>query len=414
MEKPPTQSDWLAIRPNSISLELSTSPATGRIVALGDRVTAGERVGWTNDASCIVSADGAVTDRDRAVGVLSIDVDPAYALPPEPPHHDHHDRTAIAAKLEGLRHADRGVWLERLRAAGIAANRVGCPDLSEQFRQALTRPIDTVVCCGLDTESSLPFASLLATRFATELVVGVALMAKILGAPTAITAIDAASPVRATAAARHWSARTGVKLNRLVNRYPQADPTLLLYTLLRRRLLPGQMPTTTGVLLLDAPAAIAIGQAFVTDAPVTNAFTVVRDVGSRQARRARVPIGTDLTTVLRSTGMPFSGITLRAGQLLHDVRVDPRTTRIGKGELTYHVAPPEPTIIPDPCVRCGWCVEICPTRVHPAGLLDAAQRDDREMAERHGLHACIECGLCTYVCPSKLPLLGTIRQLRSV
>jgi electron transport complex protein RnfC len=51
-------------------------------------------------------------------------------------------------------------------------------------------------------------------------------------------------------------------------------------------------------------------------------------------------------------------------------------------------------------------------RIHPAGLLEAAQDNDPDLAESYGLHACIECGICSYVCPSRLPLLPAIRELR--
>jgi electron transport complex protein RnfC len=66
-----------------------------------------------------------------------------------------------------------------------------------------------------------------------------------------------------------------------------------------------------------------------------------------------------------------------------------------------------------PCIRCGWCVWSCPESVHPAGLLEAAQQDDLEMAERFGMHACTECGECERVCPSRLPLGVSIHKLKS-
>jgi electron transport complex protein RnfC len=44
--------------------------------------------------------------------------------------------------------------------------------------------------------------------------------------------------------------------------------------------------------------------------------------------------------------------------------------------------------------------------------LEAAQRDDLDLAERYGLDACIECGICAYMCPSRLPLLQGIRVLK--
>jgi len=50
--------------------------------------------------------------------------------------------------------------------------------------------------------------------------------------------------------------------------------------------------------------------------------------------------------------------------------------------------------------------------VQPANVLDAAQRDDLDVAQRAGVEACIECGICSYVCPSKLPLLQGLRSMR--
>ena len=107
-----------------------------------------------------------------------------------------------------------------------------------------------------------------------------------------------------------------------------------------------------------------------------------------------------------------SDLTLRAGAALRDVRISCDAVVDGGGELSIDAGPPAPIINPDPCIRCGWCVEACPVRIHPAGLLEAAQDNDPDMAESYGLHACIECGICSYVCPSRLPLLPAIRVLR--
>ena len=124
-----------------------------------------------------------------------------------------------------------------------------------------------------------------------------------------------------------------------------------------------------------------------------------------------VPIGLTLGEILEKLNVPKSTSVLRAGDLLCDVRIPPDFV-IGGGELVIHIAGQQAAINPDPCIRCGWCVQACPTKVQHAAVLEAAQLEDINLAERAGVEACIECGICSYVCPSYLPLLHSIRKIR--
>jgi electron transport complex protein RnfC len=403
---------WTPVRPGCVSIPLGPLGTPVRNVRAGDAVRAGERVSVDGATGGLASVDGMVRPVTLP-GHITIETAADFSAPADPQHHGHHDRQVIADQLANVRHAQRGPWFDKVRSAGIVADRHGCPNLNEQLRQALTRPIDTVLCCAIDGESSLPFNSTLLTRFAAELIAGVSVLGRLTGAGSTTVAVDAGLSPRVLAPARHWAQASQVKLTRIANRYPQADPTLLAYSLLKRRLRPGGLPTEVGVVLVDAPAAIAIGSLLITGAPMTTVHVAIRDVMSRQVKRAVAPVGTTVATILAAVGLPAAGITLRGGELLRDHPIGPADP-VGHGELTLHTGPPEPPLNPDPCVRSGWCVEICPTRVHPAGLLDAAQRGDHDLANDYNLAACIECGLCTYVCPSKLPLLGAIRQLRAM
>jgi electron transport complex protein RnfC len=239
----------------------------------------------------------------------------------------------------------------------------------------------------------------------------VALLAKLAGAERAWVVADALSPESFREGLRTHAEAAGARLVPLPNEYPQPDPTLLLHALLQRRLPPDHLPTDAGVLLVDAAAAVAVGRFALTREPMLTVPLAVYDAATDRTSFHVVPVGTALRDVLEHAGVRSDCVTFRGGPPPRDLRLNERAV-VGGAELTVYVTAAEEDVNPDPCIRSGWCVEACPVRIHPAGLLEAAQSDDPDLAETYGLAACIECGICNYVCPSRLPLLEGIRTLR--
>jgi len=144
----------------------------------------------------------------------------------------------------------------------------------------------------------------------------------------------------------------------------------------------------------------------------------LRDHDRGESYFMHAPVGFSCQQLLDHLGLsspgdeqPENAPIIRVGDVLRDQRILP-DTKLGTGELLVHLSTQPKPLNPDPCIRCAWCFESCPTRIQPATLLEAAQREDLELAERAGLRSCIECGICQYVCPSRLPLLKGIRELR--
>jgi electron transport complex protein RnfC len=317
-------------------------------------------------------------------------------------------------------------WLERIRAAGVWADRHASPDLIGQLNQAVARPIDTLICTILDSDASLRLNAAIAAGYADLVVGGVTLLSRITGARRALLAVESfgrASPsagrASPSAAGTDWLTLLGqsvlsrkLQVVDLANDYPQSDPTLMVYSLTHRRLRPGNLPTARGVMVLDAAAAMAVGNAADRRQPMLTVPVAVHHHAQRQSHFLQVPVGTTVEHVLKELSIPPDPTIVRGGDLLRDLRLRPDAVIAG-GELTIHVTAPEIPVIPEPCIRCAWCVEACPTQVNPASVLDAAQRRDVKFAERAGIGACIECGVCAHVCPSQLPLLEAIREIRN-
>jgi electron transport complex protein RnfC len=238
----------------------------------------------------------------------------------------------------------------------------------------------------------------------------VALVAR---AGRAVVALDARVPATWTSSLRR-AGKGSLRFETMVNDYPQADPTLMLYTLLNRRLRPGRLPAELGAIQLDAAAAVAIGRCALQGAPLLSAPLAVRDHALRQSFFVFAPLGMRVADVLEQTRVGAACTVTRGGDVLRDVRLPDDAVIGAAAELVLHASPPEPAVMPDPCIRCGWCGEACPTRLRPAGVLEAAQLDDVALAERYGVDACIECGICSFVCPSRLPILEGVRHVRAL
>jgi Na+-translocating ferredoxin:NAD+ oxidoreductase RnfC subunit len=319
---------------------------------------------------------------------------------------------AIRQMLHRLGKIGLAAGIERLLQCGVWADRWTCPDLLGQLRACAAKKVDIVLCNLLDESTDLLLHGELAGPFAMELAAGTLALAAIAGAQRAWAVMAAFGDPAVWEALRYAADGTSLKVVPLRDHYPQAHPSLLIHELTGRHVRPGRLPCEAGVLTLDAPAAIAVGRCFLNHEPMLAVPVGLHDKRNKTTHWLSVPIGMPWSQVLSQLSIADASIELRAGSPLRELRISADCIVSG-GELSLTAIAVPRLINPDPCIRCAWCVEGCPVRIQPAGLLEAAQQDDPFLADQYGLDACIECGICTYVCPSHLPILAGIRALRA-
>jgi electron transport complex protein RnfC len=312
--------------------------------------------------------------------------------------------------LRDVHRGDLETWTARLESLRVAADRATSPNFLGQLRGASGRGIDTIICSCLDEDPLLRPNAVLTARYPHALAMGVELLGKLFDVRRMWLVFDAAAPARWIVRARHAAKRCGARSITIYNDYPQSDPTMMLHRLMSRRLPPGRPPTEAGVVMLDAATAVAVGQAL-HGRMIERWPVAIRDHIADVSHYLAIDHGRGIGHVLETAGIHPAATLLWAGRPLRNVRVDGHATLCGH-ELAFHAAPQPFAINSRACIRCGWCMEACPVRIHPAGILEAAQRNDIHLAKKSGVDACIECGLCTYVCPSQLPLLEGVRSIR--
>jgi electron transport complex protein RnfC len=304
--------------------------------------------------------------------------------------------------------------IEIIRQAGISGNEADNIPAHIRLSPPQDRKIDTVIINGSQCEPYLMTDNHLMQENLNEVLAGANAINKILSPTFTYITID---PSRRDIVDRvlNITASSGLDNFRVVLLKPSYPSTVegnLVNVVLGREIPTGATAADVGVAVFSARTVRAINNAVFFGKPfIEKVISIAGDVN--KTSNLLVRFGTPLKHAIDYCGGikgaadkiiingPLSGIsvydesfplTKDANSILLD-----RSTATKEGD----------------CIRCGKCLEICPTHLSPM-LLAAYTRADRydECRQAH-IGSCIECGACAYICPSGIPLLQYIKIAKS-
>jgi electron transport complex protein RnfC len=266
----------------------------------------------------------------------------------------------------------------------------------------IVRPVDHLVVrfCDVDPHlATLASATLEIGGDTRELELGIGALLKITGAGAVHFVLDRgqeAAAIEKLASDADW------QLHRVASaRYPlAADPFLA-------RLVSGREPPVafrqvheSGTLVLAVTTVLEVARAVAADRPVTHRLVTV--LAPSGCRVVRAPVGIALTEVVEAAGAAGDIGKVVLGGPLDGVAHHTLDRPLTKPMIGL-------TLIPsagmahwtnEPCISCGLCAMVCPTRLLPGLLSRYCEFGQFDKAEAAHLFACIECGCCAYVCPA--------------
>jgi electron transport complex protein RnfC len=286
--------------------------------------------------------------------------------------------------------------------AGFLNNLPGAPAF-ERFTDN-TKPIDTIVISGCEEDLLVATSRhTIETRMAS-IKKGIAILKTV----TALDNILIAVPTDLIQGYGH----IGCEVVAVGTDYPSGMAPFIANKILGRVIPAGQKPEDIGIAFIRAEAVAALGQAFETgQIPVFKTITLITKDGVRKMMSAR--LGTPCKDLLKQAhiilndrdrlilGGPMTG----SAVFSEEYPVCPDTDAIMIQDR-YDV----PYISDYPCINCGECIRICPTRV-PVNMLVRFLEVGQyaEAADLYDLYACIDCGLCSFVCVAKIPIFQYIK-----
>ena len=210
---------------------------------------------------------------------------------------------------------------------------------------------------------------------------------------------------------------TRISVRALQTKYPQGGERSLIYATTGRKINSSMLPADVGCIVNNVDTIVAVYRAVAEGKPLMERIVTVTGDVVKDPGNYKVPTGMSYTEVLEAAGGfavqpekvicggPMMGIAIFST----DIPVTKTSTA-----LLAFTKDAVSAMEPGPCINCGRCLEVCPGRVMPSKLADAAERFDEEaFLELHGMECC-ECGCCSYICPAKRPLTQEIKSMRKI
>ena len=201
----------------------------------------------------------------------------------------------------------------------------------------------------------------------------------------------------------------------LKTKYPQGGERSLIYAVTGRKINSTMLPADAGCIVNNVDTAISIYYAVAKSTPLIRRIITVTGDAIANPQNYEVRTGTNYQELLEASGgfktepeKVISGGPMM-GQALFNLDIPVTKTSSALTCLsTDEVAMNAPTA----CIRCGRCVTVCPSRVIPQMMMDAAKSSDMERFLKLDGMECCECGCCTFICPAKIPLTQAFKEMR--
>lgn len=399
-----------------IPLRQSPGPALLPAVQPGDKVKIGQRVGHPAGDSGVpvhCGVSGTVTAVEEGSGpfgpgpVVFIENDHQRAEAPLLP---------AAEGRQGLRMLMREAGLIGMGGAGFPTYRKYDTD----------RGIRTLLINGGECEPYLTCDDRLMVFEARKVVTGALAMARAVaapggGAPQLLFCVEkdkAQAVTRLQEALRGDPKASRARVIVLPHRYPQGGERQLIQAVLGWELGAGVLPAQAGVLVSNVATAAAMADAL-QGHPLTHRIVTVSGKVGRPGNY-RVPVGTLLADLLAHAGgaLPESERDVlvsggpMTGRLIQRGPSGPAREEVVLKTTGGLLALAREDGEEHPCIRCGGCARVCPSRLMPFVIDAAAIAGDSETCVRYHADQCIACGCCSYICPAYRRLAARVSMAR--
>lgn len=309
--------------------------------------------------------------------------------------------------------AEPAVLKQRVADAGIVG--MGGAGFPAHVKLSPTKPVDTLILNGAECEPYLTADHRLMAEQAEEVVLGAAMLARILGLKGAVIGVEENKP-DAIENLKAVAGKYNITVQELRVNYPQGAEKQLIYALTGREVPIGGLPMDVGCVVQNVASAAAVADAVINGHPSIERITTVTGEPLVNPGNWRFRLGTPISKAIElAGGVKYQPAKLLLGGPMMGTAQNSLDVTVMKNTSGILLIPVEQVsqYTAEPCIRCGRCVECCPMDILPATISQAVENERFDWAEQLNVTACIECGSCSYLCPSHRPLNQQFKRAKA-
>lgn len=327
------------------------------------------------------------------------------------------DRSSTLVKLSNRPELDSKTIIEKVKNAGI----VGMGGATFPCHVKLSPPpgskAECVIINAVECEPYLTADHRLMLEHPEEILVGLQLIMKAVDVKKGYIGIENNKPDAIALMTEKAKNYEGIEIVPLKVKYPQGGEKQLIDAVIGRQVpAPPAIPINVGAVVQNVGTAFAIYQAVMKNKPLIDRIITVTGKSLQQPSNLLARLGTPFQQLIdecgglpEDTGKIIGGGPMMGKALLS---LDIPMTKGSSGLLIMNEKETRRSM-PQPCIRCAKCVNVCAMGLEPYLLSKMCAMEDWEGAEKNGIVSCIECGSCQYTCPSNRPLLDMVRVGKS-
>lgn len=395
-----------------LSLQQHIGAPLKPLVKVGQKVLMGEKIAEQREglsAPLHASISGRVVEIAKYLAPINGVVEMIVI------ENDYQDQWVERVTTGEWRGLSKEVIVEKIKEAGIVGKGGAAFPTYAKLTPPAHYPIETLIINAAECEPYLTSDYRGILESCDAVIEGIEILSYLLQVKRTIIAIEDNKPAAITALKKRLATHK-MEVAVLETKYPQGGEKQLIDALLHRQLPRGKFPYEIGVVVINSTTAKNIYEAIVLGKPMIDTVVTLSGRGYNRPKNVLARLGTRFKEIVKmgeidrnhTVKLIMGGPMMGSAQYSLEVPIVKGTTALLA--LTESEIKTKKVTA---CIQCGYCVDVCPMKLHPLAFVKYALAKEWQEMERHHLESCIDCGCCAYICPANRPLVECIKLGKS-